>query len=230
MYVWVVLTTFLAMIAAYVLPIRPDMHEKTVVPVAQARVMQLVVKQRAASQYMIERAWPYYDPNGDKSNAYERKVDYVTGEITSEMMADYLPIGFIDNTDYVTALYCMNDDMTELKTGEGSCDKVHDTKISRMLITYGPIPEKWQNVTLLDGGGYDIKPSSDMMDAFRTMFSKKDMIGYVIIESGNWYIVNYEGTKYPVPDLIVNDTGVSDYTLKDCVYDFGTCLAFMSRR
>lgn len=224
MYVWVVLTTFLAMIAAYVLPIRPDMHEKTVVPVAQARVMQLVAKQRAASQYMIERAWPYY------SDPYERKVDYVTGEITSEMIANYLPFGFIDNTDYVTALYCMNDDMTELKTGKGSCDKVHDTKISRMLITYGPIPEKWQNVTLLDGGGYDIKPSSDMLDAFRTMFSKKDMIGYVIIESGNWYIVNYEGTKYQIPTAIVDNAGMSHYGIKSCVNDYGTCLAFMSRR
>ncbi|MBE6453741.1 MAG: hypothetical protein E7017_02505 [Alphaproteobacteria bacterium] len=224
MYVWVVLTTFLAMIAAYVLPIRPDMHEKTVVPVAQARVMQLVAKQRAASQYMLEREWPYY------SDPYERKVDYKTGEITSEMMADYLPFGFIDNTDYVTALYCMNDDMTVLKTGEGSCDKVNDTKISRMLITYGPIPEKWQNVTLLDGGGYDIKPSLDIMDAFRLHFSKKDMIGYVIIESGKWYIVNYEGTKYQVPSSIVDNIGMSHYSLKACVNDFGTCLAFMSRR
>lgn len=231
MYLWVVLTTFLAMIAAYVLPIRQDTHDLVVVPIAQARLMQMIVKQKAAIQYMVERAWPYYDPNNDGSNAYTRKVNYISGEITSDMISDYLPVGFIDNPDYTTALYCMNEDMTTIKSGSGGCDKVVDETPNRFLLTYGPIPEKWQNISV--GEEYEIvnmKPSMDLLDALRSHFSKKEMVGYTSMEDGKVYIVNYEGTKYEVPIAVSQNIGMSHYGLEDCIADYITCLVYMNRR
>jgi hypothetical protein len=43
MYVWVVLATYLAMIAAYVLPIRSDTEKSVVVPVAQLIILQTMI-------------------------------------------------------------------------------------------------------------------------------------------------------------------------------------------
>ena len=54
MYIWLVLATFLAMIAAYFLPIRQDTQDILTVPVAQAKIVQLVAAQRAGLEYMKE--------------------------------------------------------------------------------------------------------------------------------------------------------------------------------
>lgn len=220
MYLWLVLATFLAMIAAYLLPIRADTQEAVIVPVAQARLMQMIVKEEAGKQFMHERAYPYY------SNDSERKVGYTSGEID---VSDYLPFGFIDNNEYVTAIYCMDEAMTQILTGEDACRRIEGTKKWRMLITYGPIPEQWQSINL-ENNGYDIRPSTDMMAALRNQFGRNEMVGYVVNEGGKLYVVNYEGIKFEVPQPVVNNIGMSNYGIKDCINDHVSCLAYMSWR
>ncbi|MBE6444081.1 MAG: hypothetical protein E7020_05395 [Alphaproteobacteria bacterium] len=224
MYVWVVLTTFLAMIAAYILPIREDTNKLVNTPVAQARLMQMVVKQKAGKQYMKENQWPYF------STQAEKKVNYTTGVITADKMANYLPHGFINNDEYTTVIYCLDEDMTTIRTGEDACRKVGSETVVKVLITYGPIPEKWQAI-FAEGEGegvtYDIKPSQDMINAFRSHFGVTEMVGYTIVEDGLIKIVNYEGTKFDVPAIIANDTEYSGYSLSNCIDDYTTCLAYM---
>ncbi len=220
MYLWVVLTTFLAMIAAYLLPIRNDMQKAVTVPVAQAKIMQLIVKQKAGIQFMKENAYPYY------STEEERKVNYSSGEID---VSDYLPYGFINNEDYVTAIYCMNEELTQILTGEDACRKTDDEKIFRMLITYGAIPERWLTI-IPDDGKYTIRPSVDILDALRKQFGTQEMVGYVVAEGSNLFVVNYEGTKFEIPSPIAENTGMGYYGIKDCLNDYGTCLAYMSWR
>ena len=218
MYLWVVLTTFLAMMAAYLLPIRQDTQKMLTVPVAQAKLMQMIIKQKAGIQLMKENAYPYY------SDEEERKVNYSSGEVD---VTPYMPYGFVNNEDYVTAIYCMDEDMTQILMGEDACRKVDGENKQRILITYGAVPEKWLSITMVDGG-YSIKPSADMMEALREQFSTKEMVGYVVEEGGKLYIVNYEGTKFEIPQPIVENEGMSNYGISDCMADYGACLAYMS--
>lgn len=222
MYIWVVLTTFLALIAAYFLPIRPDTQEMLTVPVAQARVMQMLVKQEAAKRYMEERAYPFF------STETERKVDFATGELNVE---NYLPKGFINSEEYITALYCMNEGMTVINTGTDGCYRGNGIKTERLLMTYGRIPEKWSIISNISSGGgdYDIIPSPDLMQALRRHFGKREMVGYTIEEGGKTYVVNFEGRKFEVPQKVMNDEIVT-WTLKDCIDEYKSCLVYMSWR
>ena len=220
MYLWVVLTTFLAMIAAYLLPIRSDTQKAVNVPVAQAKMMQMAVKQKAGILFMKENAYPYY------STEEERKVNYSSGEID---VTDYLPPGFINSEDYITAVYCMDEDMTQILTGEDACQKTDDEKKMRMLITYGAIPEKWVTISETDGN-YSVRPSADMMEALRQQFGTKEMVGYVVQEGSGFFVVNYEGTRFEIPRPVVENTGMGYYGIVDCLNDYGSCLAYMSWR
>jgi hypothetical protein len=222
MYIWVVLTTFLALIAAYFLPVRPDTQEILTVPVVQANIMQMLVKQEAAKQYMKERAYPFF------STETERKVDFATGELSID---GYLPQGFINNEEYVTVLYCMNEDMTEINTGTDGCYRSDEVKTKRLLMTYGMIPEKWGIISNIssDGSDYDIMPSPDLMQALRNHFGKREMVGYTIEEGGKTYVVNYEGRKFEVPQKVMEDS-IATWTLKNCIDNYKSCLVYMSWR
>ena len=207
------------MIAAYFLPVRQDTQELVVVPVAQAKLLQMTAKEEAGVLYMRENGYPY---TTDDLWA----VSYTSGRIDDDVLSNYLPFGFVNNEEYVTAIYCMDKDMTTVQTGEDGCYKSDENKVQRMLITYGPIPERWRVVS--DEG--DVVPSMDLMQALRVQFVVKEMVGYVVEEGGELYVVNYEGTKYKVPQPVANNMGMSHYGLKDCLNDYGTCLAYMELR
>ena len=200
----------------------------------------MLVRQEAAKQYMKEHEYPFY------STESEREVGYKTGELNSEIAAHthdcipgegstvryYLPHGFVDNDDYVTALYCMNENMSEITIGKEGCRKTDVLKRKRMLLTYGRIPEKWALMSNIseDGTDYKIMPSPDLMQAFRNHFGNRNMVGYTIQESGKTYVVNYEGRKFEVPQVIMNDTTIVTWPLSQCISEYKSCLVYMSWR
>ena len=221
MYVWVVLATFLAMIAAYVLPIRPDTEKSVVVPVAQAKLVQLAAKQKAGEQHILENSWPIYSG----ATELNRNVGFINGEVD---VTPYLNrVGVVNNTKFVTAIYCLTDDKSALRTGDQHCRKDFEDTFERVLITYGPIPEKWRRY-VENGTDFASSPSNDMMNAFRYHYTEYDIAGYAIREGGKYYIVNYEGTKFEVPKVVGDNTGMSHYGLGECIDDNnGSCLAHM---
>ena len=223
MYIWLVLATFLAMIAAYFLPIRQDTQDILTVPVAQAKIVQLVTAQRSGLEYMKEHDWPYF---GDEVT---RPVDYVTGELAADDLTPYLPIGFILNANYITAIYCMDADGENIKTGADSCQKDENNKTNRLLITFGAIPEPWQNY-VRNGDEYVIKPSPDMLQGLRNHVGPKEKIGYTQKDGDDVYIVTYENEKFQIPQPVAADTGVIRYTISNCIDDYETCLAYMTQR
>lgn len=231
MYLWVVLTTFLAMLAAYVLPIREDTQKMLTVPVAQAKLSQMVVKQNAGKEYMKRNSWPYW---GNAENEYARRVNYHSGEIDVEACPgdsnnpSCLPVGFVNNEDFVTAVYCMNENLTSINSGADDCRKSEAVKNKRLLITYGAIPERWQTIDVDDAGNYTVIPSPDMMSALREQFASRIMAGYVESDGGRLYIVNYERTRYEIPTPVANDASVVAYSVRDCVNDYQSCLAIMA--
>ncbi len=219
MYVWVVLTTFLAMLAAYVLPIRQDTQEMVTVPVAQARLSQMTAKHEAGILYMRENAYPYVEAGEDG----ERPVGYSSGQISDDVLDDYVPFGFVNSREYVTAIYCMDKDMTMVRTGEDACVKTDENRVQRLLVTYGPIPERWRVVN--DGV---VMPSADFMQALRKQFVVKEMVGYAVKGDNPLAVINYEGTRYEVPQPVADDGAIVGYTIRNCLEDYEACLMFMS--
>ena len=213
MYVWVVLATYLAMIAAYVLPIRSDTEKNVVVPVAQAKLVQMSAMQKAGALHIKRNSWPFV------SSELEREVTFNNGVVD---VSTYLDENKVVNTgEFVTGIYCLTDDQTALRTGADACRKMFEETFLRVLITYGPIPEKWRRY-VQDGADYKAVPSNDMMNALRMHYTQYDMAGYAIEKSGQYYIVNYEGTEYEVP------TVVAGYGLSECISNNnGSCLAQM---
>ena len=61
----------------------------------------------------------------------------------------------------------------------------------------------------------------------RQQFGIKDMAGYVVREGGKMYVMNYEGTRFEVPQPVANNTNMAHYGLNNCLNDYGTCLAYM---
>lgn len=239
MYLWVILTTFLAMIAAYYLPVRADTEEKLTVPVAQAQLIQMVAKQKAAMQYMVEHSYPYYCAPGfdcaTNSNA-RRIVNFTSGSIAAAFadgsMATYMPKGFINNPNYTTRLYCMKlNHSNNTYSNSSDCNRNADdetTTTERALVTYGPIPERWQTL-VTEGETTYVRPSPDLMNAMRQQFTKQEIAGYVYDDGNNLIIVNFEYTTFVVPSPMRTDGN----GLKSCVdnpNNHGTCLVYLSWR
>lgn len=226
MYLWVVLTTFLAMIAAYFLPIRQDTHEMLTVPVAQARLIQMVAKHAAGKEFIRRNSWPYCGIPHDSSlcsaeNEIMRDVGFKTGRLDDKTgFETVLPYGFVDNQAIGTYIYCMNvNEAKEPTTLVNNCRKSEDAPIKRLLVTYAPVPERWR--TTAEGGGYAAQPSVDMIQAFREQFGVKTMAGFVDRRDGSVVVVNYEDRAFDVPHAVAPD-------LESCLNDYHSCLAIMT--
>ncbi len=215
MYIWVVLTTFLAMLAAYALPIRQDADKIIDVPIAEAQIVKLVVRQKAVLEYMRMNAWPFW---GDQ---YDGKVNYETGAVDAEKYENYMTISYKDVGDYISQIYCLQDEKTVVRYGVDSCKRLPEEHIWRVVLTYGPIPEKWQSFLKKNDGTYKVRPSADFVRALRAHFVNTEEVGYV--EKDSPYIVNYEQRKFVIPDPIWNDTT----GIQACLNTYGTCLAYM---
>ena len=112
MYLWMVLATLLAALAAYVLPLRNDMVGMVDTPVAQAMMIQMVAKHKAGLDYMKYHGYPYACPaahtysEADKSCAEQNMVTYSAGD-ADELSDPFLPHGFTDNPNYHNEIRCL---------------------------------------------------------------------------------------------------------------------------
>jgi len=245
MYLWVVLTTFLAMIAAYYLPLRADTADKEDIGVARAQLIQMVAQHKAAAEYMLLNSWPHWCDGGmsncENNVNNRRKANFQTGYFGADVLAgeganNHMPKGFIYNNNFSTKLYCMKYNIdTHTYTasdGAGGCDRSEDdihTATARFLLTSGPIPERWKSYSPETG---QVRPSPDMMAAMREQFTKKEVAGYAYIEDGQLKVVNFEHSTVPMPTPIVSDDTAdnSSASLKDCVDREGACLVYMTPR
>ncbi len=228
MYLWVVLTTFLAMLAAFVLPIRGDTDELVNVPIAQTKLTQMVMKQRAGQKLIKYNSYPFY------STKEEREVGFSSGEWD---VSAYLPVGFEDNDEYVTAMYCAEAESPTVPID--NCKKTAAEPRWRWLVTTGPIPERWQNVNLTKDGNSNLM-SAEMSAALRNMVTSSEMAGYVAAGDSDkfyidgselkrqnedmLYVINYQGDAYEIPEIVANNA------VGDCLgaYD-GLCMVYISR-
>ncbi len=222
MYLWVVLATFLAALAAYVLPLRNDMDKVVDTPVAHAMMMRMVVKHKAGLKYMEQNGYPYACPGGTLTDDCRIKnlVTYGSGVLSNTSLDAYMPFGFVNDTDYVDEIRCVYNTGDEANpnyqaavdcnTGSG------DNQVLRALLTYGPIPERWLAVNETT-----VKPSGDLTTAMRKHFGTNQMAGYVVQKSGANYIRNFEGKDFLIP---------SQFTSLNTACASRACFAYVSWR
>ena len=162
MYIWVILATFIAMLAAFNLPVREDMRALTVEPLAEAHAAKLLAKHRAALAFAGTRFPP---DNG--SDLQTLCGSGTTGcEIIDTEYLPYAPFGFYDDPTFQSRVFC-------LKKGDPNVLEDCDTSGSRYLVTYGPVPRKWRSIS-------DGRPSVDLVNAMNRMASKEKRFGYAV--------------------------------------------------
>ncbi len=173
MYIWVILATFLAMLASYTLAPRADMREVTVEPLAQAELGKFYSQHRAGYEYVRLHKPPY---TGSK-----KYNNYSPGILSESTLRSYLPFGHILSGEYTTQIFCMNEDMTaELSGGDnGPCNEPGGHKA---LVTYGPIPERWVNLE-----AEPEQPNADFMNAIRSMSYAGEVVGYTMYDPDATY-------------------------------------------
>ena len=167
MYIWVILATFLAMLASYTLAVRPDMRSVTVEPVAEAVLGKIVVQHKSAKNYVKYHKPPF--------TSHPKKVAYQVGVIDKAELEKETPYGFILSDDYTSKIFCMNTAFSYAYPHDASnnpCDVVEN---KRMLITYGPSPSRWMSLS----SGLQ-RPNLDLMNAMRSIVNVGEKLGYII--------------------------------------------------
>ena len=238
MYLWVVLATFLAMIAGYYLPLRSDTHDIINVPPAQAKLVQMVAQHKSARKWVLAESFPmtcykaaenkYCGENHENCTCNEAamspeekgKFPYNSGtEVTEDMLLTYAPLGFVYDDSYTTVLYCSSSE-TAYSLGS-SCDTGGANNTFRLLITTGPVPEKWR--TYDDSGNF--VPSADFMTAMRSQFFSTEKAGYAVKQGGAAVgdeIINADGGTDSIP------AGAPQAKVANCLDTYGSCLVEIS--
>ena len=160
MYIWVVLATFMVLLYSFNLSVRNDMRALKIEPQAEVAVSKVIIQHQAAWNYIRYRTPPR---NGQETITYDK------GELScSTTLKDYLPYGYNCDDAYTSEIYCFRKD--DWDTGIDDC-KSKDAM--RYLITYGPIPQKWLNLS-------SNTPTNDLLNASRNILGIDNSFGYAI--------------------------------------------------
>ena len=238
MYLWLVLSTFLAILAGYSVPMRSDTDKLTDVPVASANMIKMVIKHRGALNYGKQNKWPFYcaeaqtDATGKKSCADDKQIGFDNGVISDEDIEPYVPREFVIDDEYISEIYCYDYDAAteELSDDVTPCSDTAGVKKKRFVVTFGDLHPKWLSSSdLVAGGGSDeaeVMPNNDVMLSFRKYFGFNEYAGYVKEKASGTYIINYQGVEiYKIPNNMYANWKSSG----NCNSSFnGSCIAYVS--
>lgn len=219
MYLWIVVVTFLAALAGYVLPLRNDMAKVVDMPAAEALLMQMVVKHRAGLSYMKRQEWPYWCPESGCGD--HKAVNFVVGEIANSNLHNYaasLLTTNLTNSNYKNVIKCYSV-QDDVYSDNGNVCNRDQISYKNGLITYGKLSEKWLKKPGL--------PSEELLNVMAEKFKFNKNIGYLVKRGTStdplYYIRNYRGNEFLIPSVYY-DTDLST----EC--DNATCLVYLTLR
>ncbi|MBQ8677312.1 MAG: hypothetical protein IJ529_02445 [Alphaproteobacteria bacterium] len=241
MYLWLIIATFIAALAAMGTSLRTDMRELYVEPQAQNVVTKLYTQHRAALKYVIAK----------RNTGENGAAAYEDGNLSPASLNGYLPYGFNAGggmAQFTTKIYCLDrnssnhanpppacysmdpsDPSSSIKTG--NCCSVPGSIV--YVVTFGAIPGKWQNIRTG-------KPNKELLGAMKDTLGYINGFGYVeskehvytgpttVTEGGQ--TTNYPCGKYNIlcTDYGIAGQGTHPYTaLPQAVIsdgDFASCL------
>lgn len=176
MYIWVILATFLAMLASYSLSVRPDMREISVVPMAEAALGKIVSMHRAAKNYVKYHKQPFcgQDASGENIKICYNGWNTSSNLDISSALEDYKTYGVVLDDAYTSKIYCMTPGLDGMTT---SCD-CEAEGCRRMVVTFGKIPSRWLNLN-----AETPRPTGDFTNAMRNMVNAGEQFGYMALAS-----------------------------------------------
>lgn len=236
MYLWVIIATFIAALAALGTSLRPDINHLYVEPQAQTIVTKIYTQHQGMVKYAYK----------NNSNGENNRASFTQGEWKPSDHKGYLPYGFKANSGvarFTSKIYCLDKDSPTRSSLPSSCMDMSDPEnptesttenccaasgVSVYLVTFGRVPQKWKNVRTG-------KPSSALLNAMKDSLGYINGFGYVIDsasyqdnEGGNKYNtlgtekgILGQGTRpyYSIPEYIINDSdfqnvcGANNYCL-----------------
>lgn len=220
MYLWLVLSTFLAILAGYVIPFRSDADKYTDEPVATANAMRMVINHKLALKHLNLLKWPYAclgELYPDGSCDIEDRVSFKVGEVTPEEINDTHPL-FNYDENYTTYVFCYNSDGTV--SGQWCFDLTSGAR-RRYVVTYGDLHDKWLSFQSND----ECSPDGNVLNGIKGHFSGDILIGYVkpngddtasLVNSIGQVIYDFDTNMYATMDENCN------------LRCNGSCIAFVS--
>ena len=238
MYLWVIIATFLAALAAMGTSLRADIKQLYVEPQAENIVTKIYTQHRGMLTYAYKHL-----RNSDGT------TDIRQGQWNPEDYPGYTPYGFQPNSGtsaFTSKIYCLDrnsgqhsavptDCYNIAAPGEDpvmNCCAAPDAIV--YLVTFGAIPAKWRD---LKTG----QPRPELLNAMKNTLGYIDGFGYVVnkttdnpnLGEGNKYDTlntNYgiacQGLRsyFSIPQYVINDNDFKNMCLKNDVY----CLIYMS--
>ena len=167
MYTWMLLATFIAILYAFNLSTREDMSTLYSVPQAESVVAKIVTQHQAAQSYIKDHMPP---ENGNTV------VSYYPGQVDIDDLEYYLPYGFDKTEEFITLIYCVDKDSTNLSSAVAGCSGggascCSNAKSITYLVTFGCIPSRWRN--LISG-----KPDGNLLKAIENTVGLGTDFGY----------------------------------------------------
>ena len=238
MYLWVIIATFLAALAAMGTSLRADIKQLYVEPQAENVVTKIYTQHRGMMTYAYKHL-----RNSDGT------TDIRQGLWKPEDHPGYVPYGFQPNSGtsaFTSKIYCLDRNSAQHGAVPTECYNVaapgEEPEMNCCaapnaviyLVTFGDIPAKWRD---LKTG----KPRPELMNAMKNTLGFIDGFGYVVHKTrdnpnlgennkydtlSTSYGVACQGLRsyFSIPQYVINDNDFKNMCLKNDVY----CLIYMS--
>lgn len=158
MYIWMILATFIVMLAAFNLSPRADLQRQQDTPLAEAAITKFLVQHDAAVKYAKAQLLLKHN-NPSSSYGITSGAISVCNASGTGKLCEFLPIGYkYEEKLYYSTIYCLNAETykkdesgkTVLDKHEGveavtNCNDSGHNAI--YVITYGRVPQRWKNVS-----------------------------------------------------------------------------------
>lgn len=219
MYIWVVLATFLAILASYTLSPREDIRKLTVEPLAEVYIAKLITQHNAALAYA-----KYMKKAGN---------EFVSIELDEEKIGRFFPFGHsysAFNGEFATRIYCMDESGAHVEPG--TCQHGDGKRIA--LITYSQIPLRWLNINVEDSS----TPSVDFLNAMKNVVDSGTPFGYMgkttdtssekNISGSNVLLIDRDNSENYIYKAIADDAAFKKMCDVDAEDNDKICLVYQS--
>ena len=148
MYIWMILATFIVVLATFNLSPRADIEKVQLAPLAEAAVTKFLSQHNAAVEYATKVTKEMLSGGVGFSGSVTQLTGCNNGVGD---LCDYLPIGYhYTENAYYSSVYCLNG---HVKDAEGNITKTAGQETEdcstavRYVITFGRVPQRWKNVS-----------------------------------------------------------------------------------
>jgi len=203
MYIWVVLATFLAILASYTLSPREDVRKLTVEPLAEVYIAKMVTQHEAALSYVNYRKKPYTTTNRNEFAPIALDKGLLNNDLDDT--ENYFPVGHSYTGEFFSKIYCMDETAENALSIVNVPDACQNKKNKKAVVTFAPIPLRWLN-THVDPE----RPNVDFLNAMKNTVHGGIIFGYIAKTEDTTSVKNISHS----PVLLINRDNEENYIYK----------------